>query len=102
MASEYAQIVMNLGIVIALIIVLVYIMNKFKLTKHISNKQIKILNSVSLGTKQKVILMEVNNTFLLLGATPNHIETLYVFDALNAPAEIKHLETATATCVNQI
>jgi hypothetical protein len=26
--------------------------------------------------------MEVNNTVLLVGSTPNHIETLYVFNEL--------------------
>ena len=47
-----------------------------------NNKHIKIINAVSLGTKEKIVLMEVNDVVLLIGATPNHIETLHVFNGL--------------------
>ena len=42
----------------------------------------KILNTISIGTKEKIILMEVNHRTLLLGSTPTHITTLYVFDEI--------------------
>jgi flagellar biogenesis protein FliO len=37
---------------------------------------------VSIGAKEKMLLVEVNKTVLLIGATPSHIETLYVFNEL--------------------
>jgi flagellar protein FliO/FliZ len=82
MGSEYTHVFLNLFAVIALMGLLFFLMKKFKLAKYASNKHIKIINIVPIGTKEKVILMEVNNTMLLLGATPNHIETLYVFNEL--------------------
>lgn len=82
MGSEYTHVFLNLFAVIALMGVLLFLMRKFKLTKYAENKNIKIINIMPIGTKEKVILMEVNNTILLLGSTPNHIETLYVFNEL--------------------
>lgn len=103
MENEYLHMLINLGIVLALMGVLIVIMRKFKLAKHLGNKQMKIINSVAIGSKEKVILMEVNNTFLLLGATPNHIETLYVFDSLEeAPAVIKYQEKPVNACADPI
>jgi flagellar biogenesis protein FliO len=62
-------------------------MKKFKLANNVGDRQIKIMNAVSIGAKEKILLVEVNKTVLLLGATPSHIETLYVFhDVTETPA----------------
>ncbi len=87
MGSEYTHVFLNFFVVIALMCVLFYLMRKFKLAKYAGNKNIKIINVMPIGAKEKVILMEVNNTILLLGSTPNHIETLYVFNELATTEE---------------
>ena len=80
MQSEYAHVIANLVAVIALMSVLMFFMKKFKLTKFAANKHIKIINVMPIGAKEKIILMEVNKKFLLLGATSSQIKTLHVFD----------------------
>lgn len=80
MINDYTHIALNLLGVIILMVIAVYILKKLKVSKHPNAKQIKIINTVPIGSKERIILVEVNNTVLLLGATPNHIETLYVFN----------------------
>lgn len=80
MESELIHAVINLGIVIALLWISFVLVRKFKLTKQAANKHIKLVNMLSLGTKEKIILLEVNHVFLLIGVTPTHIETLHVFN----------------------
>jgi flagellar biosynthetic protein FliO len=82
MDSAYNHMVFNLVIVLAFLMVLAYIAKKVKLKKFSSNKHINIINTIPIGTKEKIFLIEVNNTTLLIGSTPNHIETLYVFNKL--------------------
>lgn len=84
--SQYSYVMINLILVISLIFVLVFFIKKFKLGRYTENKYIKIHNMVSVGPKEKIILIEINKTALLLGATPNHIEMLYAFDELNEHA----------------
>ena len=84
MGSEYLHVFFNLFLVIALMLLMLFFLKKFKTSQYSGNKHIKIINMVSIGVKEKIILMEVNNTFLLVGATPTHIETLHVFDELEA------------------
>lgn len=82
MENVYSQMIFNLAIILTFMLALFYIAKKLKFRKLSHNKHIKIINIVALGAKEKIILMEVNNTVLLIGSTPNHIETLYVFNEL--------------------
>lgn len=84
MGSEYGHIILNLVVVLGLIIFLLYLLKKFKFAKKGGAQHIKIINMVPVGAKEKIILLEVNKAILLIGATPNHIETLYVFNELEA------------------
>lgn len=77
--------VFNLGIVLGFMFILLYAGKKLKLRKISTNKHVRIINVTPVGVKEKIILLEVNNTILLVGATPNHIETLYVFNELELP-----------------
>ena len=83
MTSEYIRMVINLGLVLLLMFVLVYFLKKFKGSKLSNNKYIKIINIVSIGPKEKLILVEANNVTLLIGSTPNQIETLHTYESAN-------------------
>lgn len=91
MGSEYIHVILNLFAIIALMFVLVFVLKKFKLSRYVGNKHINIINVVPIGPKERIILMEVNNLFLLVGATPTHIEKLHVFDRLD-PTKPKELD----------
>lgn len=79
MTEQYLHVILNLFLVLIALFTVLYFVKKFKIGKYANEQQIKILNMVSIGTKEKIVLVEINQTKLLLGATPNHIETLYSF-----------------------
>ena len=81
--------VFNLGIVLGFMFILLYAGKKLKLRKLSTNKHVRIINVTPVGVKEKIILLEVNNTVLLVGSTPNHIGTLYVFNELELPKSSK-------------
>ena len=83
MENEYAHMLMNLILVLAFMLVLVFILKKMKFAKQSANQAIKVINMVSIGTKEKIILLDVRDKVLLVGVTPNHIQTLHVFDGLH-------------------
>ena len=91
MGSEYTHVVINLFLVLSLMLGLAYLAKKFKFKHLTKNQYIKVIQAVSIGSREKIILMEVNNTILLLGATPHQIETLYVFDSLKENVNQKGL-----------
>ena len=82
MESEYLHFGLNLLAVMALLIGLGFVLKKINKVKYKGNKQINIINVVSIGAKEKIILLEANGSTLLIGATANHIETLHRFNDL--------------------
>jgi len=72
--------VMGLVVVIALILGLAWILKKYARLPNNNQVDMKVLGGLSLGTREKAILIEVDNTRLLVGVTPGHIQTLHVLD----------------------
>jgi len=72
--------VMGLVVVIALILGLAWVLKKYGRLPNNNQVDMKVLGGLSLGTREKAILIEVENKRLLVGVTPGHIQTLYVLD----------------------
>jgi len=70
--------VMGLVVVIALILGLAWVLKKYGRLPNNNQVDMKVLGGLSLGTREKAILIEVENTRLLVGVTPGHIQTLHV------------------------
>ncbi len=70
--------VIGLVVVIALILGLAWVLKKYGRLPSQNMVDMKVLGGLSLGTREKAILIEVENTRLLVGVTPGHIQTLYV------------------------
>ena len=74
--------VMGLVVVIALILGLAWVLKKYARLPNKNQVDMKVLGGLSLGTREKAILIEVDNKRLLVGVTPGHIQTLHVLDDL--------------------
>jgi flagellar protein FliO/FliZ len=80
MEAEYIQMIQNLAGVLGAIFLLVYFLKKLSSRKSKLNQDIKILQVVPIGNKEKILLVSVKDKTILIGATPNHIETLHIFN----------------------
>lgn len=69
---------MGLIVVIALILGLAWVLKKYGRLPNNNLVEMKVLGGLSLGTREKAILIEVENTRLLVGVTPGQIQTLHV------------------------
>lgn len=102
MENEYLHILLNLFAVVVLIFVCIYVLRRLKFPKAVNKQGINILHVMPLGSKEKILLVEVNRSLLLLGATANHIETLYVFDQNEAEQRSAKSESAFAPFANAL
>jgi flagellar protein FliO/FliZ len=83
---------MGLAVVIALILGLAWVLKKYGKVSGSNVVDMKVLGGLSLGTREKAILIEVDNTRLLVGVTPGHIQTLHILGD-NQPAPSSFDET---------
>jgi flagellar protein FliO/FliZ len=64
-------------LVIGLILVLGFLLKKSKLTQVIGGGQMKVIASLPLGYKEKLLVVKVGEQQLLLGVTPQQVNFLY-------------------------
>ncbi len=71
-----------LGLIIPLIIAVLYGL-KYALTRPLSfknDKAIRITHQLAVGSKERLLCVEIEGTRLLLGMTPHSISTLHVLN----------------------
>lgn len=78
--SSYVQLLVGLLLVVGLILLLAWLAKKYSLMTPGMSGAIQILSGISLGNRDRLILVEVGEKHLLLGVSPGRINTLQVFD----------------------
>lgn len=77
-AEQLASVTLGLLAVIALIFMLAWLFRRYGNLAILNRSQIEILGGVSLGTREKAVLLEVEGEKILVGVTPQQITRLHV------------------------
>lgn len=83
--SVLAQVLFGLGCVTAAIFALAWIAKRLGGARLMQQSCMDIVASTPLGTREKLVLVKVENTKILLGVTSNSITRLHVFDRSEVP-----------------
>lgn len=76
-ASSVLQTIFGLILVLAIIVLLGWLLKRSQYFHAAHHGQLKVLGAVSLGTREKAVLIQVGEQQLLLGVTPQQINTLH-------------------------
>lgn len=77
--SELMRVIFGLLVVLAIILLLSWILKKLNATNLATAKGFKSLAVMSLGSKEKIMLLQVSERFLLVGVTSGSINLLHDF-----------------------
>lgn len=86
---DAGSMILSLLMVLVLIVICAFVLKRFNLTQH-EGSQLKVIASLSLGTKERVVVIQVGKQQLLLGVTTQQITLL---DPLAEPLIVKSLDT---------
>ncbi len=76
----------GLLLVVMVIFVLAWLVKKFNLNQQSQNGLIKIVAGLSIGTRDRIVLLQVGEEQILVGLTPGRIEKLHTLSQpLDAP-----------------
>lgn len=73
------QVILNLLFVLTLAFVFLYVAKRFKQGRPQGMESIKTIAMLSLGSKEKILLIEVLGRKVLVGVTPSQISTLQTY-----------------------
>ncbi len=83
MSSGYLiQLILGLIVVILCVVALAWFAKKMNKFHSSSDDSIKIISGISVGTREKIVLLQVGEEQLLLGVSPGNINKLHT---LNTP-----------------
>jgi flagellar protein FliO/FliZ len=75
-SSHFVESILSLILVLGVIFGAAWLLKKFKGVEVAGKKQLKIVESISLGSKEKIAVIRCGEQFMLLGITPNQISHL--------------------------
>lgn len=86
-ASQLASLLGGLILILILIYGLSWFVKRFSQGGFMQNPSMKIVSAMPLGTRERLMLVDVGGKQLLLGVTATQINTLHVFDEPVVQAE---------------
>ncbi len=67
----------GLILVVALIFLFAWLLKKFNFNQHSQNGLIRIIAGLSMGTRDRIVLLQIGEEQILLGLTPGRIQKLH-------------------------
>jgi len=78
--GNYVQMFFGLFIVVALIFGMAWFMRRMGSMNGSATGNLKVLGGVSVGQRERIVLVQAGDTQLLVGVAPGEIRTLHVMD----------------------
>jgi flagellar protein FliO/FliZ len=88
------QIILSLILVLAAVALVAWIMKRINLPQHGAANLLKVISGVAVGPRERVVLMEVNDTWLIVGVAPGQVRTLHTMPKGVVPSGSAHHTSA--------
>lgn len=100
LASSFGQMVLGLGAVIGLLLLSLWLIKRLSLPRG-QAAGLKVLGGVAVGSRERVVMVEVGDKVLVLGVTTASVNTLHTLEAADvarslppAPGDVREGEFA--------
>lgn len=70
------QVALALGLVIGLIVLAAWVMRRFSLLPRTAGGVMRVVSGVMIGQRERVVIVEVRDQWLVLGVTPQSVNVL--------------------------
>ncbi len=90
------QMMFSLALVIAAIMAVAWLLKRTNLTRQVGGEHLKVIAGVAIGQRERIVLVEVDDTWLVVGVGPGQIRTLHTLP------RIEQTETGSKTAPPEI
>ncbi|MBI5918512.1 MAG: flagellar biosynthetic protein FliO [Nitrosomonadales bacterium] len=71
------QVILSLLLVLAAIMLVAWILKRINLPQQGSRNLLKVISGVAVGQRERIVLIEVEDTWLVVGVAPGSVRTLH-------------------------
>lgn len=93
-ASSIANMFMGLGLVLVIIFFMAWMVRKMGGMQIAGSQRMKLLGGISLGPREKVVLIQIENKRLVVGVAQGQVNTLHVMEGVYEETEKDSINTA--------
>lgn len=86
-SSGIVQIILSLLLVLAAIVLVAWLLKRMNMAQQGAGRQLKVLGGISIGQRERIVLVEVENTWLVVGVGPGQIRTLHTLPKTEGSSE---------------
>lgn len=90
-SGSIVQIIFSLLLVLAAIVLVAWLLKRINTSRQGSGNFLRVVGGVAIGQRERVVLVEVNDTWLVVGVGPGQIRTLHTLpkpeESFAQPAE---------------
>lgn len=87
-AGVLLQTLFGLLLVLGVIVLLGWLLKRSQYLHSAHHGQLKVLGTISLGTREKAVLLQVGEQQLVIGVTPHQVTTLYTLPEPLVPHDV--------------
>lgn len=80
-----AQIIFSLLLVLAVFVLAVLLLKRINLPRQGAGNLLKVVSGVAVGQRERIMLVEVNDTWLVVGVAPGQVRTLHTMPKAELP-----------------
>jgi len=84
-AANVLQVVLGLACVLAIFGCAVWLMKRLNALPRANNHVLRVISGVAIGARERVVVIEIKDTWLVVGVAPGHVSTLHLLP--RAPRE---------------
>jgi len=88
-AGDYLQMLFGLVLVVGVIFGMAWLVRRMGTFQQVSHGALRILGGLSVGQRERIVLVQVGDRQILIGLAPGQIRTLHVLDKAVATHEPK-------------
>jgi flagellar protein FliO/FliZ len=85
-SGSVLQVVLSLALVLVAVVVVGWILKRINLPQQGAGNALKVVSGVAVGQRERIVLVEVNDTWLVVGVAPGQVNSLHTMPKGALPA----------------
>ena len=84
-SGSVLQVIFSLLLVLAAVVLVAWVLKRINLPQHGTGSVLKVISGVAVGQRERIVLVEVNNTWLVVGVAPGQVSALHSMPKADLP-----------------
>lgn len=85
-SGSIMQVIFSLVLVLGAIVLVAWILKRINLPQNVAGSALKVVSGVAVGQRERIVLVEVNDTWLVVGVAPGQVTALHTMPKNVLPA----------------